>query len=459
MAIADILRGIGGAVGTVGKAVAEEESGELPELQKEKRAQKQKAQDQQTANRREFLTNQLALDQKYGTLTPEQRTQLNQELQTSGQQAPEPTGIQGFLKAFHPHGATYQQPTKYSGDATPEGGTAKADESLHPHAPQQTEDQKLQDSLKKIDFYAQRLKASGVPDDQINMFRNEAIEKAMGAAGNLIPKNAKLDIQSGIMVGGMDEHGRVFTNAQIKSGEAGPTLKSMMDDYEKGEQKKADDADKKESAKEQHSEKVEAGKESRFERSLADRGTWTVAEGENGEPKLFNSKTGEMKEVPGGMHKSGFYAKQIAPIEAAGLNIKNYMENGVFDGPGDLSLQHEFFTATQPATGFRMTKVQQDILQGSQSWMNSVQAKVHHTLTGTWFSDEQRKQIAKAAQDAIAAKKQAIGAGSQSTGASPVGGLIKPKTGARPKGATMKVPGSDGKMHWSDGKVDLGVVQ
>jgi hypothetical protein len=124
MAIADILRGIGGAVGTVGKAVAEEESGELPEIQKEKRAQKQKAQDQQTANRREFLTNQLALDQKYGTLTPEQRTQLNQENQSLGAPKKEPSIWQHLLKG----GATYQQPgVKYSGDATPEGGTAAAD--------------------------------------------------------------------------------------------------------------------------------------------------------------------------------------------------------------------------------------------------------------------------------------------------------------------------------------------
>lgn len=30
---------------------------------------------------------------------------------------------------------------------------------------------------------------------------------------------------------------------------------------------------------------------------------------------------------------------------------------------------------------------------------------------------------------------------------------------APPAGATMKVPGSDGKLHWSDGKADLGVVQ
>ena len=29
----------------------------------------------------------------------------------------------------------------------------------------------------------------------------------------------------------------------------------------------------------------------------------------------------------------------------------------------------------------------------------------------------------------------------------------------RPTGATMKVPGSDGQLHWSDGKRDLGIAQ
>jgi hypothetical protein len=33
------------------------------------------------------------------------------------------------------------------------------------------------------------------------------------------------------------------------------------------------------------------------------------------------------------------------------------------------------------------------------------------------------------------------------------------KSSAAPAGATMKVPGSDGKMHWSDGKKDLGVAE
>jgi hypothetical protein len=34
-----------------------------------------------------------------------------------------------------------------------------------------------------------------------------------------------------------------------------------------------------------------------------------------------------------------------------------------------------------------------------------------------------------------------------------------PNRGGAPAGATMKVPGSDGKMHWSDGKQDLGVAE
>lgn len=35
----------------------------------------------------------------------------------------------------------------------------------------------------------------------------------------------------------------------------------------------------------------------------------------------------------------------------------------------------------------------------------------------------------------------------------------KPASGTAPVGATMKVPGSDGKLHWSDGRKDLGVAE
>jgi hypothetical protein len=203
------------------------------------------------------------------------------------------------------------------------------------------------------------------------------------------------------------------------------------------EAKKAEAAQKIEAQKEIDRDKIEQGREgerARHEAAVQERfnasqerierdhdkaqgalGSWSVVEGENGETKLLNNKTGQMQDAPAGLHKSGYYAKQVAPLEAATLNIKSYMDGGQFTGPGDLDLQHQYFTATQPATGFRMTKVQQDILAQSQSWVDSLQGKAYHLLHGTWFSDTQRKQISDEAQKAIAAKKQALNVGGPKT--------------------------------------------
>jgi hypothetical protein len=101
-------------------------------------------------------------------------------------------------------------------------------------------------------------------------------------------------------------------------------------------------------------------------------------------------------------------AKDIPILDAAESQINDYVNNGVFDGPGDLALQHAFFTATQPSTGFRMTKVQQDMLMNSRSWLQGIKAKAYHAATGRWYTDEQVKQIADAALSAIADKKKAL---------------------------------------------------
>lgn len=170
-------------------------------------------------------------------------------------------------------------------------------------------------------------------------------------------------------------------------------------------------------AKEAERQKADEARDKRLANTLNNLGTWTIAEDGNGGTVLYNSKTGQTKQAAPGLHKSGYFAKQIAPFQAAALNIKDYMDNGIFDGPGDLALQHEFFTATQPATGFRMTKVQQDILQDSRSWLDSWKAKALHATTGQWFTEKQRKQLADAAQQAIAAKIKVMeGAGSAPEG-------------------------------------------
>ena len=170
-----------------------------------------------------------------------------------------------------------------------------------------------------------------------------------------------------------------------------------------------DSAQRKEQEVQDRFEQSQARLERNFAQSQANLGSYSIVEGEDGSTKIFNNKTRQLEDAPGGIHKSGYYAKNIAPLEAAELNIKEYMDGGKFNGPQDLALQHEYFTATQPSAGFRMTKVQQDILADSQSWVDSVRGKAYHLATGTWFSPTQRKQIAEAAQQAIAAKKRSLG--------------------------------------------------
>ena len=159
-------------------------------------------------------------------------------------------------------------------------------------------------------------------------------------------------------------------------------------------------------------------------------GSWTMAEGGDGGTVLYNSKTGETRQAPGGLHKSGYYAKNIAPLEAAKLNVQDYMSNGVFDGAGDLALQHAFFTATQPSSGFRMTKVQQDTLQFSRSWLGGVEARALHAQTGQWYTPEQRQQIAAAALSAIEDKEKSLQAQTPPAAPSSPNGASAPKTAA-----------------------------
>lgn len=220
----------------------------------------------------------------------------------------------------------------------------------------------------------------------------------------------------GVMYGVRGPDGKEYLASDMEKPTTPPEVKELFKTVKGAQTEKQAQADKKQQ---------EA--ESRFNRALSareqDKGTWVVDEGPDGKPVLFNSKTGELRAAPEGMHKSGYYDKNIAPLEAAKLNITDYITSGTPNGPDDLALQHEFFTATQPATGFRMTKVQQDALLNARSVWEGMKAKVQHTATGIMFSDEQRKQIADAALRAIAAKQAALSGGNQS--AEPKGGGSK----------------------------------
>jgi hypothetical protein len=148
-------------------------------------------------------------------------------------------------------------------------------------------------------------------------------------------------------------------------------------------------------------------------------GTWTLDEDKDGNPVLFNSKTGESKGAPN-LQKAGTAARAAAaqekltePVNSAMGYANDYLKNGVFTGSGDEALQEKFFELAKPSTGFRMSQPQIDMLQNARSWMGGAEARARHALTGTWFSNQQRQQIVQTMNDLGQSKARVLAAGSQ----------------------------------------------
>ena len=166
-------------------------------------------------------------------------------------------------------------------------------------------------------------------------------------------------------------------------------------------------------------------------------GTWSLQEDKDGNPILLNSKTGEAKAAPAGIAKSGTHAKaeaatkkEMEPVESAVGYASDYLKNGTFTGPGDEALQEKFFELAKPSTGFRMTQQQMKMLQDSRSWMGGLEGHLRHATTGTWFSDDQRKQIIDTMNQLANEKRKANGAA---------------PAAEAPQGASSEVYSKDGK--------------
>jgi hypothetical protein len=178
-------------------------------------------------------------------------------------------------------------------------------------------------------------------------------------------------------------------------------------------------------------------------------GTWTLDEDPTtGKPVLFNSKTGETKDAPAGVAKAGTFAKAQASTEPAKQALDyatNYGNMPVHTGPGDEALMEKFFELAKPSTGFRMSQQQMDMLKNAQSTMGGMEAHLRHMTTGTWFSDNQRKQIVSTMGDLARAKGLSVdstgqpGSGSQSDG--------KPNASAQPSGGMIRAYDDKGIEH------------
>ena len=141
MAVADFLEKVGRGLETGAKAVgtaalpvlqrtAEVVSGEAPQLDEDKRKRQEKMEDEQIAVKATALENNLAMGQKYGTLTPEQQQQyIDQITGLYSHPRHAATLMEKLRKTIHPNGAYAQGPQAPLANAEPAGGTAAADEA------------------------------------------------------------------------------------------------------------------------------------------------------------------------------------------------------------------------------------------------------------------------------------------------------------------------------------------
>lgn len=184
-------------------------------------------------------------------------------------------------------------------------------------------------------------------------------------------------------------------------------------------------------------------------------GTWSLQEGPDGKPVLFNSKTGATREAPNGMEPRGTGAKkqaefdkQSGPVETARQYAEDYLNRGVFTGPGDEALQEKFFELAKPSTGFRMTQPQIDMLQNSRGWMQGIEGHALHAFKGTWFTDQQRHQIVDTMNQIAKSKMTAMQSGGNAPQAAG-GGQGVPKAGDVVDGYKFKGGNPADKNNWT----------
>ena len=140
MKIGELLKDVGEGVGKVAKRAggvlepiaertAEVVSGQAPQIDAEQRRHAEKLEDAALAQKAAVLENNLAMGQKYGTLTPQQQQQYVDEISNLySHPRHSRTLMEKLRKAIHPEGAVYTAPETALVNPTPQGGTAFQDE-------------------------------------------------------------------------------------------------------------------------------------------------------------------------------------------------------------------------------------------------------------------------------------------------------------------------------------------
>lgn len=209
MAVADFLRDVGEGLGKAAKAAgsvaapilertAQVESGQAPQIDAEQRKRQEELEDAQINSKAQQLESQLAMGQKYGTLTTEQQQQYVDQI-AGLYSHPRHAGtlMEKLRKAIHPEGTFAQGPQAPLKDATPPGGTAATDEQLRQSAladalgmRQAATDEEIDRRAKDAAKYHKPAgKSPPTPGNQIPA-------DAIGPDGQVIPSNLRTAGQS-----------------------------------------------------------------------------------------------------------------------------------------------------------------------------------------------------------------------------------------------------------------------
>jgi len=147
----------------------------------------------------------------------------------------------------------------------------------------------------------------------------------------------------------------------------------------------------------------------------------------------------------------------------------NKLPNGQFPAFNKMADYTSYAEGHPEMAGFMQTAIgaaddYAKVMGGGQG-SDSARLEILHSFAAS-HSPEQMKAAIDSARMAVGSQvKERIGTNKfldrqYGYGLDNVPGEFRGKAAApAPAGATMKVPGSDGQLHWSDGKQDLGVVQ
>ncbi len=224
-------RAVGAVAGPVVQSLAEEESGQAPEIQAEKRRQKMALQQASVASDVHDLQSQLDLGIKYGTLNDDEQNQykkaIAQKYMDAISQAAAPGGnlIQRLHSAVHGGGAPYQPSTPTLANAVPEGGTAAMDaELMRKRLKPNYQPYKLEDgSIVNVDIDHYAPPDGGIPVGKQSLTQHRqlktVVSKKLGGpvSASFDPQTGKLYDTSGAEITDATNYVKP-TNPQMKAG-------------------------------------------------------------------------------------------------------------------------------------------------------------------------------------------------------------------------------------------------